>query len=67
MDADVDMVMTAHIQYPQIETGTYTSISTGQKIYLPATLSKRILTDIVRGDMGYDGLIVTDGMQMDAL
>ncbi len=67
MDADVDMVMTAHIQYPQIETGTYTSISTGQKIYLPATLSKTILTDIVRGDMGYDGLIVTDGMQMDAL
>lgn len=67
MDADVDMIMTAHIQFPQIETETYKSITTGENVYLPATLSKTILTDIVRKDMGYDGVIVTDGMQMDAL
>ena len=66
-DAGVDMIMTTHIQFPQIETGTYTSISTGEKVYLPATLSKTILTDILRGDMGYDGVIITDGMLMDAL
>ena len=65
--ADVDMVMTAHIQYPQIESGTYMSISTGEEIYLPATLSKTYLTDIVREDMGYQGVIVTDGMQMGAM
>ncbi len=67
MDAGIDAVMTAHIQFPQIETETYTSISTGEEIYLPATLSKTILTDIMRKDMGFQGIIVTDGMQMDAL
>ena len=61
------MIMTAHIQYPQIEKNTYTSISTGEEVYFPATLSKTILTDIVRDDMGFQGVIVTDGMQMDAL
>ena len=66
-DAGVDMIMTTHIQFPQIETGTYTSISTGEEVYLPATLSKTILTDILRGDMGYDGVIITDGMIMSSL
>ena len=67
MDSGIEMVMTAHIQYPQIEKNTYTSISTGEEIYLPATLSSTILTDIMRGDMGYEGVIITDGMQMGAL
>lgn len=67
IDAGVDMIMTAHIQFPQIETNTYTSISTGEQVYLPATLSKTILTDILRGDMGFDGIIITDAMLMDAV
>ena len=46
--------MTAHIQFPRIETGTYTSISTGEQVCLPATMSRRILTDILRGDMGFE-------------
>lgn len=62
-----DMVMTAHIQYPNIETETYTSIQTGEEIELPATLSKKILTDILREDLGFNGLIVTDAMNMDAV
>lgn len=62
-----DMVMAAHIQCPQIESGTYTSISSGEEVCLPATLSRTILTEIVRGDMGYEGVIVTDGMQTEAL
>lgn len=67
IDAGVDMIMTAHIQYPQIETGTYTSISTGESIHLPATMSKTILTDILRGDMGFDGVVVTDALDMSAI
>ena len=59
--------MTAHICYPKIETETYTSISTGEEVTLPATLSKTILTDILRGDMGYEGVIVTDAMGMGAI
>ena len=67
IDAGADMVMTAHIQYPQIEKGTYTSISTGEQIYLPATMSKTILTGILRGDLGFDGVIISDALDMAAV
>ena len=62
-----DMIMTAHIQFPNIETQTYRSISTGQQIYLPATLSKKIITDILRGELGFDGIVITDAMDMGAI
>ncbi len=67
IEAGTDMVMTAHIQYPQIETETYKSISTGEEITLPATLSKTIITDILRGDMGFDGVVSTDALDMEAI
>ena len=67
IDEGADMVMTAHIVYPQVEDDVYVSRLTGEEISLPATLSKTILTDILRGDMGFRGLIVTDAMNMDAI
>ncbi|MBQ9488944.1 MAG: hypothetical protein IJU80_03330, partial [Lachnospiraceae bacterium] len=62
-----DMIMTAHIQYPEIEKETYVSISTGEEVYLPATMSHVILTDILRGDMGFEGVVVTDALEMGAI
>lgn len=67
MDNGADMIMTAHIQYPEIETETYTSIYDGSTIELPATLSKTIITDILRSDLRYDGVVVTDAMDMAAI
>ena len=67
IDAGAEAIMTAHIQYPEIEKGTYISKASGDPIALPATLSKTILTDILRGDMGFDGVIVSDSMVMDAI
>lgn len=67
IDAGSQMIMTAHIVYPQIETKTYVSKLTGETINLPATLSKTIITDILRGDMGYNGVVTTDAMEMDAI
>ena len=67
IDAGADMVMTAHIQYPQIETGTWTSRATGEEINLPATMSPVILTDILRGDMGFEGVVVSDALDMRAV
>ena len=67
VSAGADMFMTAHIQYPQIEKETYVSKSTGEKIYLPATLSKTIISDILRSDLGFDGVVVTDSLVMDAI
>ncbi|KMS80728.1 sugar hydrolase [Streptomyces leeuwenhoekii] len=48
-------VMSAHILVPALDPDH------------PATLSRRILTDLLRGELGYDGLIVTDGMEMRAI
>ena len=67
IDAGAGMIMTAHIQYPQIESETYTSIGTGEEVYIPATMSRTILTDILRGDMGFEGVVVTDALEMDAI
>ncbi len=67
VDAGADMVMTAHIQYPQIEKETYPSVSTGEQVYLPATMSRTILTDILRGDMGFEGVVVSDALEMAAI
>ena len=67
IDAGADMVMTAHIQYPQIEKETYTSITSGEEVFLPATMSRTILTDILRQDMGFEGVIVSDAIDMAAI
>ena len=48
-------VMTAHILVPALDPDR------------PATLSGRVLTDLLRGELRYDGLIVTDGMEMQAI
>ncbi|UUU30998.1 glycoside hydrolase family 3 protein [Streptomyces sp. CA-210063] len=48
-------MMSAHILVPALDPD------------LPATLSRGILTDLLRGELGYDGLIVTDGMEMRAI
>ncbi|MFD3734974.1 glycoside hydrolase family 3 protein [Streptomyces sp. NPDC058632] len=48
-------VMSAHIRVPVLDPDR------------PATLSRRILTDLLRGELGYQGLIVTDGMEMRAV
>ncbi len=56
IDAGADAVMTAHIKLPQI---TDTD--------LPATMSPVILTDILRGELGFGGIIITDSMDMGAV
>ncbi|MBR2685135.1 MAG: glycoside hydrolase family 3 protein [Erysipelotrichaceae bacterium] len=65
--AGADMIMTAHIQFPKIETETYISKKDGKEVTLPATLSYTIITDLLRKEMGYDGVIITDAMDMDAI
>ncbi|QOY60569.1 FIVAR domain-containing protein [Thermophilibacter immobilis] len=66
--AGADMLMTAHIQYPKVETGTATSTNpdTGE-IELPATLSHIFMTDILRTEMGFTGVSVTDALNMMAI
>lgn len=56
--ARVDGIMTAHIEVPALEPD-----GRGR----PATLSPAILTGLLRDEMGFDGLIVTDGLMMDGV
>ena len=57
------MVMTAHIQYPALDNSSLTTKS-GEAVIKPATLSRAILTDLLRDDMGFDGIIITDALNM---
>lgn len=51
--ADADMVMSAHIVVPALDPSDD-----------PATLSRPIMTDVLRGELGYKGVIITDGLMM---
>ncbi|MFA9392426.1 MAG: glycoside hydrolase family 3 N-terminal domain-containing protein [Prolixibacteraceae bacterium] len=53
IDAGLPSIMTAHSVYPKIDASG-----------LPATLSKTILTDLLKGDMGFKNVITTDEMSM---
>jgi beta-N-acetylhexosaminidase len=47
-------MMTAHVLFPNIDD-------------VPATLSPFFLTDYLRGELGFSGMIITDDMSMDAI
>ncbi|MEU3415977.1 glycoside hydrolase family 3 N-terminal domain-containing protein [Streptomyces sp. NPDC006658] len=51
--AGVDTVMTGHIQFPALD-------GSGD----PATLSRPVLTGILREELGYDGVVITDSLGM---
>ena len=63
----IPMIMTAHIQVPALDDTQYVSKESGETIYLPATLSKRILTDILKDELHFKGVVLTDAMNMDAI
>ena len=57
------MVMSAHIQYPSLDDTTIID-KHGKSQIVPATLSKKILSNLLRNQLGYQGLIVTDALDM---
>lgn len=63
-DSGADMIMTAHILYPKVDSSKLHSEKTGKDESRPATMSKTILTGILRDEIGYDGVIITDAMNM---
>jgi len=64
IDQGIEMIMTAHILYPQLESDKIVSNKTGKEEALPATMSDDILTGLLKEDMGFEGIIVTDAMNM---
>ena len=57
VDAGVRLIMTGHMALPALNEG----------LDLPATLSPRLLREILRRKMGYTGLVVTDALDMHAI
>ncbi|QOV34862.1 glycoside hydrolase family 3 protein [Streptomyces ferrugineus] len=53
--AGVPMLMSAHVVYPALDPNR------------PATLSRRILRDLLRHDLGFDGVLVSDALEMKAI
>ena len=56
IDAGVSLVMVGHISTP---------VASGEDI--PATLSPVAITDWLRGELGFDGVVVSDAMEMEAV
>src|SRR5690606_33763479 len=54
IESGVQTILTAHIVFPALDE-------------LPATLSRRILTGLLREEMGFDGVVVTDSLTMAAI
>lgn len=54
INACADMVMVGHITLPELDT-------------VPASLSSVVITDILRGELEYDGVVITDSLSMKAL
>src|SRR5262245_19522332 len=65
IDAGVGAVMPSHIARPALDSGTVPGAA--QPLPMPATLSRAILTGLLRDEMKFDGLIVTDSMSMFAI
>lgn len=51
--AGADMVMIGHITVPDVDDR-------------PASMSKKLTTDLLREELGFDGVVITDGLQMKA-
>ena len=55
IEADAAMIMTGHVLVPSLDPER------------PATLSRPIVRDLLRGELGYRGLVVTDDLDMQAI
>lgn len=54
IDAGAELVMVGHLIVPDIDE-------------LPSTLSYKIATEMLRGDMEFDGVAITDSMEMESI
>lgn len=59
-----DMVLVAHIQYPVLDSHTVYANKENKDIMVPATLSRIIVTQLLRDQLHYNGVVVTDALRM---
>ncbi len=59
-EAGAAAVMVAHLEVPALTTEL--NPVTGRPV--PASLSKEVITDLLKGEMGFDGLVISDALNM---
>jgi beta-N-acetylhexosaminidase len=57
---DVDAVMVSHGAFPALDPTPWGS----EAGTIPASLSRRIVTDILRHELGFDGIVITDALNL---
>lgn len=57
------MIMTAHIQYPELDSSTLAN-KHGEQMLKPATMSRAIMHDLLRVKLNYQGVVITDALDM---
>lgn len=66
IEAGLPSIMAGHIALPEY-VRHFNPQATKEELLMPATLSKYILTDLLRGKMNFNGLVVTDASHMVAM
>lgn len=56
IDAGANLVMVSHVTASGIDTEG-----------IPSSLSRTVITDVLRGELGYDGIVITDALNMSAI
>ena len=56
INAGIEAIMTAHVVVPAIDP-----------CRVPSTVSKKVMTDLLRKELGFKGLLLSDGMEMNAV
>ncbi|MBQ2615211.1 MAG: beta-N-acetylhexosaminidase [Clostridia bacterium] len=54
IDAGAEFVMCAHITVPEVDE-------------VPATFSRTLIEEVLRGELGFDGVVITDALEMKAI
>ncbi len=67
IQAGVDSIMIAHVIVPALDDTKQKSKKDGKEIGTPATLSHRIITELLKEKLKFDGLILTDALDMKAI
>ena len=66
-NSSLDSILLAHVGVPALDNTLVKSKITNQDIVIPSTLSHKIITNLLKEDIGYKGLIITDAMDMLAI
>lgn len=62
-----EMVMSSHIAFPALDDTTVKSKKDGSDVHLPATLSKKIMTGLLRNELGFQGVVISDAFTMEGI